>query len=86
MRAHRSTHMRSQEREPHLERAGVGEIHMDMSEEPFCMEIYRKKRPWTAPRQDASKKNTSENRKSMTKSEFVLPVPGGRMHELVQKY
>ena len=34
--------MRSQEREPHLVRAGVGEIHMDMSAEPFCAEIYRK--------------------------------------------
>ena len=34
--------MRSQEREPHLVRAGGSEIHMDMSEEPFCMEIYRK--------------------------------------------
>ena len=39
--------MRSQEREPHLVRAGGSEIHMDMSEEPFCMEIYRKKRTWT---------------------------------------
>ena len=27
--------MRSQEREPHVVRAGGGEIHMDMSEEPF---------------------------------------------------
>ena len=42
MRAQRSTHMRSQEREPHVVRAGGGESHMDMSEEPFCMEIYRK--------------------------------------------
>ena len=42
MRAHSSTHMRSQEREPHLVRAGGGEIYRDMSEEPFCMEIFRK--------------------------------------------
>ena len=34
--------MRSQEREPHVVRAGGGEIHMDMSEEPFCVEIYKK--------------------------------------------
>ena len=34
--------MRSQEREPHLVRAGEGKIHMDMSEEPVCVEIYRK--------------------------------------------
>ena len=39
MRAHRSTHMRSQEREPDLVRAGGSEIHMDMSEEQFCVEI-----------------------------------------------
>ena len=42
MRAHRSTHMRSQEWEPHFVRVGAGEIHMDMSEERFCIEIYRK--------------------------------------------
>ena len=34
--------MRSQEREPHFVRAGAVEIHMDMSEEPFCMDSYRK--------------------------------------------
>ena len=44
---HRSTHMRSQEREPHLVRSGGSEIHMDMSEEPLCMENYRKKCTWT---------------------------------------
>ena len=35
--------MRSQEREPHVMPAGGREIPMDMSEEPLCMEIYRKK-------------------------------------------
>ena len=40
--------MRSQEREPDLVRAGGSEIHRDiMSEEPFCVEIYRKKCTWT---------------------------------------
>ena len=34
--------MRSQEREPHFVRAGAVEIHMDMSEEPFCVETYKK--------------------------------------------
>ena len=34
--------MRSQEREPHCARAFPVESYMDMSEEPFCMEIYRK--------------------------------------------
>ena len=32
---------RSQDREAHLVRASAGETHMDMSEEPFCVEIYR---------------------------------------------
>ena len=40
MRAHRSTHMRSQDREAHSVRACAVEIHMDMSQEPFCMVIY----------------------------------------------
>ena len=44
---HIGAHMRSQEREPHLVRAGGSEIHRDMSEEPFCVEIYRKKCTWT---------------------------------------
>ena len=35
-------HMRSQEREPHCARAFPVESYMDISEEPFCMEIYRK--------------------------------------------
>ena len=40
--------MRSQEREADLVRAGRSEIHRDiMSEEPFCVEIYRKKCTWT---------------------------------------
>ena len=57
MRAHRSTHMRPHEREPHVVRAGgvpgfrdphfvwkfTGKTHMDMSQEPFCVEIYGKK-------------------------------------------
>ena len=41
-------------------------------------------------RQDTSKKDASQNRKSKTKSKktqffftFMLPVPGGRVHELV---
>ena len=34
--------MRSQELETHVVRAGGCEIHIDMSEEPFCVEIYRK--------------------------------------------
>ena len=42
MRAQRGTHMRSQEREAHFVRAGAGKIHMDMSEEPFCIEMYKK--------------------------------------------
>ena len=44
-----------------------------------------------ASRQDTWKKYVSQNRKSKTKSQkpqfffptFLLPVPGGRMHELV---
>ena len=43
-----------------------------------------------ASRQDTWKKYASQNRKSKTKSQktqsfftFLLPVPGGRMHELV---
>ena len=34
--------MRSQERDPHFVQASAGETHMDMSEEQFCVEIYRK--------------------------------------------
>ena len=34
--------MRSQEREPHFVRAFPIESDMDMSKEPFCIEIYRK--------------------------------------------
>ena len=33
--------MRSQDREAHSVRACAVEIHMDMSQEPFCMEIYK---------------------------------------------
>ena len=67
MRAHRSTQMRSQEREPHLaepEEAKStwtcekghfvwkfrGKMHRDVSEEPFCVEIYRKKGTGTGHR------------------------------------
>ena len=39
--------MRAHKREPHLVRAGEREIHMHRSQEPFCVEIYRKKRTWT---------------------------------------
>ena len=45
-----------------------------------------------ASRQGTSKKNAFQNRNSKTNSEktqvffnFILPVPGGRMHEQVQK-
>ena len=34
--------MRFQDREAHLVRACAVEIHMDMSQEPFCVENYRK--------------------------------------------
>ena len=33
---------RSQDREAHFVRACAVEMHMDRSQEPFCMEIYRK--------------------------------------------
>ena len=42
MRAHTSTHMRSQEREPHFVRAFRIESPMDMSRAPLCIAIYRK--------------------------------------------
>ena len=35
--------MRSQEREPHLVQAGGSEIHMDMSEGPYCMVFFKEK-------------------------------------------
>ena len=31
----------SQDRETHFVRAGAVEMHMDISQEPFCVEIYR---------------------------------------------
>ena len=52
--------MKSQEREPHTVRAGVGEIHMDLPEEPFEMEIYRKKCTWTCHKSHFVRKFTGK--------------------------
>ena len=75
MRACRSTHMRSQEREPDLVRAGGSEIHMDMSEEPFCMEIYRKKCTWTCQKSHFVWKFTGKKAQAQVTG-AILWLPG----------
>ena len=86
MRAHRSTHMRSQEWEAHVVRAFPAESHMDMSKEPFCMEIHRKM-PGLNPRtpvlcEPAQSKRTWTFHKRFHKSNFVWTFTGKMPHTL----
>ena len=76
MRAHRSTHMRSQERETDLVRAGGSEIHRDiMSEEPFCVVINRKKCTWTCQKSHFVWKVTGKKTQAQVTG-AILWLPG----------